>query len=213
MPHEQVIELCVASYQNDVAKVSELLLQGAPVDAQARGGNVRGYTALTAACGFTVSDTVASVLLTHGADPDLTNSYGRTPLMCAVINSNATAAELLLKSGASLTLRHKNQMTALDYARLAVMESGVHDRDSARQTEAVLLRWRAQRRLRALARHARVLAIRRHFEAHLLLVQADVLYRPGGRGALESRDEFEAMLERHGGGRCDTDLPVVACAS
>jgi len=133
--------------------------------------------------------------------------------MCAVINSNAAAAELLLKSGASLELRHKNQMTALDYARLAVMEGGVHDRQPARQTEAVLLRWRAQRRLRALARHARVLAIGRHFEAHLLLVQAEVLYRPGGRGACESRDEFETLLARHGGGGRDADLPVVACAS
>lgn len=209
---DDVVELCVASYQNDVARVSELV-QWVPVDTQARQGNVRGYTALTAACGFTVSDTVALVLLTHGADPDLTNAYGRTPLMCAVINSNAAAAELLLKSGASLELRHKNQMTALDYARLAVMESGVHDRQPARQTEAVLLRWRAQRRLRALARHARVLAIGRHFEAHLLLVQAEVLYRPGGRGACESRDEFETLLARHGGGGCDAELPVVACAS
>ena len=91
---DDVIELCVASYQNDVARVSELV-QGVPVDAQARQGNVRGYTALTAACGFTVSDAVAMVLLAHGAEKDVRGPAGLTPANYAQRHGHADlAAEL-----------------------------------------------------------------------------------------------------------------------
>ena len=126
---QQVHDLCVASYSDDEQTVAHLLRSGCPPDGMASFGNVHGYTALTASCGFSRGIAVASLLVEHGASVNLTNSYGRTPLMCSVINSNAAAAELLLEWGACLEQRHKNQMTALDYATLAVAESATARRD------------------------------------------------------------------------------------
>ena len=191
---DELSDLCVACYQGDMHEVHRLLGLGAAVDGTARSGHVRGYTPLTVACGFTSTAEVAAVLLQGGASSNLANHYGRTPLMAAVINSNAAAAKLLLAHGAALEQRHKNGMTAIDYARLAVAESAnTAGQDAALETAAVLVRWRARRRLRALARHARIAAIARCFERHLLVALDEVLYRPGGRGAQRSRDSFEAL--------------------
>ena len=118
-----VHDLCVASFEGDIERVRSLTCAGVRVDALAASGNVRGYTALTVACGFRRDAAVAALLLESGASANLPNSYGRTPLMSAVINSNFEASALLLRSGASLQQRHKNNMTALSYARLPVTES------------------------------------------------------------------------------------------
>ena len=190
---QAVADLCVASYEGDVDRVRALLDAGVEVDSVASAGNVRGYTALTAACGFSMDTAATALLLEAGATANLPNHYGRSPLMCAVINSNAAATALLLASGAALDQRHKNSMTALGYARLAVAESADDTRTAALATESVLLRWRARQRFDALARLTRVIGICRRFEAELLLLFADVKYRPEGRGALESRKEFEAL--------------------
>ena len=114
--------------------------------------------------------------------------------MCAVINSNAAAANLLLQVGGSLEQLHKNGMSAFDYATLTVAESANDEaREQALATAAVLSRWRARSRLQALARYVRVSVIRKQFEDHLLLALDQVLYRPGGRGAAACRAEFEEL--------------------
>lgn len=50
---------------------------------------------------------VAEVLLTHGADVNAINSYGRTPLHRAAFNGHEDIAKLLLVHGADINARNK----------------------------------------------------------------------------------------------------------
>jgi len=183
--------LCVSAYEGDLAEARRFLSAGTPVDALAGDGHVRGYTALTATCGFSESTEMVDLLLEHGACIDKVNHYGRSPLMCAVINGSSKMSQHLSERGAALDLRHKNGMTALDYARKAVAESrGEHQRADATAVEATLLRQRARRRLRLLARHARILMLTRHCREALVLLFHHVHYRPGGAGAHAAHDDW-----------------------
>jgi hypothetical protein len=102
--------LCVSAYEGDLAEARRFLSAGTPVDALAGDGHVRGYTALTATCGFSESTEMVDLLLEHGACIDKVNHYGRSPLMCAVINGSSKMSQHLSERGAALDLRHKNGM-------------------------------------------------------------------------------------------------------
>ncbi len=55
-------------------------------------------------------------VLKMGADPDICDDQGRSPLMNAAIESNYSAFQLILESGADIDLKDKNNMTALMHA-------------------------------------------------------------------------------------------------
>ena len=193
--------LCIAAVDGDCDTINDTLsgltADESPVNLIAGDGNVRGYTALTAACGFSSSLVVIDLLLAHGADIDQINHYGRTPLMCAVINGSAAVAAHLLDCGAAHAIRHKNGMTCFDYARKAIAES----RSEAERTEALtvdhaLRAGRARQRLGVLARQARVETLARWWRMHLLLLFDEVHFRPGGLGARQCHDHFDECRVR-----------------
>ena len=195
-----VVALCVAAYECDTSRIRELLAAGTPVDALAREGHVSGYTALTAACGFAESTEVIDILLLWGAEIDRPNHYGRTPLMCSVINGSAKMCNHLLRGGAHLNLRHKNRMTVFDYAQKAVAESrNGPQREAAEHAIQALQSCRARRRYASLARHLRIKALVRGWSELLVWLHADVCFRPGGSGWRRCRDEFEACVQILGG--------------
>ena len=189
------IDLCMAAYQMDTRLVTDLLDAGADPNALAKSSTVHGYTALTAACGFAANPSdIIDILLRRGACIDMPNHYGRTPLISAVINGNAATCDHLCERGAALELRHKNGMTAIDYARKAVTESrSTEDRTHSHVVLQTLLRRRACRRWSLVARH--VLAhhiIASHWRALLLVIYDEVHFRPGGLGEIACSENFEA---------------------
>ena len=186
-------QLCVAAYEGNLDRVRALLADGVAVNAYANSGNVRGYTALTAAAGFCNSTEIIDTLLLHGADIDRINHYGRTALMSAVIDGSPVIVAHLMRRGADWQLRHKNGMTAMDYARKALMESRTEEqRAAAIEVEVALRSGRARQRLGQLARHARIEGIARHWRELLLLLHAEIHFRPYGDGARLCREHFEA---------------------
>lgn len=191
-------EICTATYTDGVDKVRALLsVHGrAAINIRASTGNTAGYTPLTAASGFCTSLELIDVLLQHGADIDQINHYGRTPLMCAVINGSPEVTAHLLRRGAKHDIQHKNGMHAADYARKAIAES----RTESERTEALAVDYalrvgRARQRLGMLARHVRIELIACCWKAQLLLLFDEVHYRPSGLGARACREHFEACVE------------------
>ena len=75
--------------------------------------NENGYTALIFASNARYADVVTS-LLNHGAD--INGGTGWTPLMQAAYDGDENIVKLLLKKGANVNLRRRNDMTPLECA-------------------------------------------------------------------------------------------------
>lgn len=63
------------------------------------------------------SPTAVRVLLSRGAQVNLTDEHGRTPLMLAAEHREAKCVRLLLDSGADRNLKDRSRKSALDYAK------------------------------------------------------------------------------------------------
>ena len=68
---------------------------------------------------------ILNLLLDKGADPNIKNRLGGTPLMWAAVFGNEAAAVRLLERGANPALKDEDGMTALDWARKNKHESVV----------------------------------------------------------------------------------------
>ena len=55
-------------------------------------------------------------LISAGADPDLSDNYGRTALMFAVAEENADCVQELLAASTNISIRGQKQSTAFIYA-------------------------------------------------------------------------------------------------
>ena len=119
--------LLTAALQADVDEVKKLLREGIPVDFM---HDHDGHTALHYACmnmslpqkGKTFdAAAVVKLLLEHGADPEITDNEGVTPLMTACQKAFAPAVKLLLEAGVQTDRKQANSVdrgkTALDFAR------------------------------------------------------------------------------------------------
>lgn len=73
-------------------------------------------TPLTATI-FTKNFELSSYLIKHGANIEQTNKSGQTPLLLALINNDIKAAKLLIEFDANTTIKDKNNMAAIDYAK------------------------------------------------------------------------------------------------
>ncbi|XP_013791334.1 26S proteasome non-ATPase regulatory subunit 10-like [Limulus polyphemus] len=77
----------------------------------------RGETALhRAACGKGHHRRPLEILVNAGADLDVQNDLGLTPLMCAVDTGSTEMASVLIDSGTDTNLSDRNGQTALHYA-------------------------------------------------------------------------------------------------
>ena len=95
-------------------KVAALLKSGVDVNGRTRSGS---YALNAAAVENDIG--VITTLLDHGADPNVRNSQGDTPLICATkyAGGKAPVVDLLVKAGSDLGIRDNSGNTALDYAK------------------------------------------------------------------------------------------------
>jgi ankyrin repeat protein len=103
-----------AAGDGNAAQVSGLLDSGVNVNGRTSDGS---YALNRAAVENHVD--VARLLLDRGADPNVQNSQGDTPLICAVKYAGGKAAtvKLLVEAGTDLSIKDDKGKTALDYAK------------------------------------------------------------------------------------------------
>ena len=65
---------------------------------------------------ITPKTNLVALLLKHGADVNATNDGGETPLIKAVLFNDADSTAVLLKAGASPTIKDRSGHSAADYA-------------------------------------------------------------------------------------------------
>jgi len=101
-----------------------LALLDAGVDVNGRTGDESH--ALHRAAVFNQVET-ARLLLERGANPNLQNSEGDTPLICATkyAGGNAATVKLLVEGGTDLTIEDEDGKTALEYAKAANQREAV----------------------------------------------------------------------------------------
>lgn len=103
-------QLFKAVGNGDTAAVTQLLAQGAHVDAQ----DPNGYTPLIAACAMGFAD-VVKLLLDKGADPAIAAKNGQTALHFAAMTGNTEEARLLLDKNAPAEVNDQSGLTPLMY--------------------------------------------------------------------------------------------------
>ena len=92
--------LLLASSKGDTAAIRSLVLLGAYIDTQTFG---EGNTSLVYAV---LNDQIDALklLLEFGANPDLRNYYGESPLHIAIKEQKLQLAEILIKSNANINI-------------------------------------------------------------------------------------------------------------
>lgn len=96
--------LGIAAHYGQYEVVKTLVKNGAQINAisHSKLSFIPQNTALHAAIAGAKSIEVIDFLLTNGADPNINDSEGHTPLHIAAFEGNTSIAELLLKNGAEI---------------------------------------------------------------------------------------------------------------
>ena len=103
-----------AAGDGNTTQVLALLDSGADVNGRTSDGSY----ALNRAAVFNQVE-IMRLLLERGANPNVQNSEGDTPLICATKYAGGQAATVnaLVSAGSNLAVKDKSGMTALDYAK------------------------------------------------------------------------------------------------
>ncbi len=111
-----------AAGSGDTAKVSALLASGVNLNERTSNGSF----ALNNAAVENQVDAMR-VLLDRGADPNVQNSQGDTPLICATKYAGGKAAtvKMLVEAGTDLAVKDDKGNTALDYAKAKEQQEAV----------------------------------------------------------------------------------------
>lgn len=108
----ETTELIEATINGDTEEMKGLLDEGADPNEQEE---EYGSTALTTATDYDQIE-AATLLLEYGADPNLADFSGYTPLMGAVFMENTEMIELLINAGADPNLENEEGMSAISQA-------------------------------------------------------------------------------------------------
>ena len=95
--------LFAALYEGDEDAVTAAIWDGADVNACEDG--LSGYTPLTLALETGANDKLVRALVDNGADVQLANAWGATPLLSALSVKNVQWAQMFLARGASVNVR------------------------------------------------------------------------------------------------------------
>ena len=106
-------KLCMAILRNDNTEVKELIRQGATIDYQ---DEPDGWTPLLYSIYYGNSH-AREILLSLGADIELSDFANRTALMFAAITGNTELLKELLQRGAKTDPKDCQGKTALDFAK------------------------------------------------------------------------------------------------
>ena len=108
-------ELLVAAQSGDLEKVKFFIKQGDPINQKVE--SYFGWTPLIAAI-YGGETNAAQYLVEAGADVNLADMYGKTPLMYAALHGDEAAplAQSLIAHGANLDAKDNHGATAFDCA-------------------------------------------------------------------------------------------------
>ena len=106
------LTVAILTQQFDVALY--LVQQGANVNSQT--GSNGSNSPLFDACALRAPHALIQTLIQHGANINWQDDAGFSPLMVAVNQGDLPMVKLLLRSGANLDLRNKNNLTVLEQA-------------------------------------------------------------------------------------------------
>lgn len=123
-PSSAVLPLFISAFRKDpnlLDGVALLIKQGANIDAQ----TAIGDTALIAAAWRTDNLNLIKLLVSYGADVNISNYDGNTPTMDAAFLGKVEILRYLLNNGADVTLRNRNKQTALDLAKSKNQEQAI----------------------------------------------------------------------------------------
>jgi ankyrin repeat protein len=126
--------------------IRSLVERGGRVDTTNRRGAQPLHYAVDGTASAARPDTqrqTVSVLIELGADPNVTDKNGTTPLLRAIRNRNAAAVEALLDRGADSRATNKRGSTALQLASWTTGKSGSGSSHAKAQQEEILRLLRA----------------------------------------------------------------------
>lgn len=126
--------LGLASFFGHYDTAEYLAIAGAPINSPSR-NELKAAAIHSAAAGGYYK--IVKMLLDHGAEPNVREQGGFTPLHAAAQNGDVETIRALLLGGADLTLKSEDGKTALDIA----MDAG-HEQASALLGEGVTKRFR-----------------------------------------------------------------------
>ncbi len=106
--------LHAAALDGDTKRVSALIESGVDVNARTESGS---YALNGAAAANEIE--IIEMLLARGADPNVQNGEGDTPLICATKYAGGSAAtvRILVEAGTDMSIKDDKGMTALDHAK------------------------------------------------------------------------------------------------
>jgi len=111
--------LHLASFFGSLGTAELLIEKGANVNIHA--GNMSDLRPLHSAC-VSGQDPIVNLLLKAGAEPDVRQTGGYTPLMMAASLGNRPVVGLLLEYGADITIKSDDDRIAVDFAKAAGCE-------------------------------------------------------------------------------------------